>query len=107
RYGDANLDGAVDTIDLNLLAANFGMAAGANWTQADFNYDGATDTTDFNLLVVNFAGGLPADVPGGAVSAVVPEPTPVGFVAIGASLLTFRRSPRIRRRPVLGEQSGR
>ena len=32
--GDANLDGAVDTVDFNALAANFGQS-GRNWSEAD------------------------------------------------------------------------
>ena len=51
--GDANLDHAVDTIDFNLLASNFGGAAG--WSGGNFNYDNVVDTIDFNLLAANFS----------------------------------------------------
>src|SRR5205814_886935 len=50
--GDANLDGAVDTVDFNNLASNFSQS-GKNWTEGDFNYDGSVDTVDFNLLASN------------------------------------------------------
>jgi hypothetical protein len=51
--GDANLDGRVDTLDFNALAANFG-GTGRNWWQADFNFDGTVDTLDFNFLAAGF-----------------------------------------------------
>ena len=53
-YGDANLDGAVDTVDFNFLAVNFG-GSGKRWTQGDFNFDTTTDTVDFNLLAACFS----------------------------------------------------
>src|SRR5262249_31262754 len=37
-YGDANLDGSVDTVDFNALASNFSQS-GKRWVQGDFNYD--------------------------------------------------------------------
>src|SRR5262249_51229301 len=37
-YGDANLDGSVDTVDFNLLAASFSQT-GKFWFNGDFNYD--------------------------------------------------------------------
>src|SRR5262249_24014495 len=46
--GDANLDGTVDTIDFNLLAASFGQS-GKSWYNGDFSYNGTVDTVDFNL----------------------------------------------------------
>ena len=48
--GDANLDGAVNGLDFNALAMNFGNSIGKNWIKADFNYDGRTNTLDFNML---------------------------------------------------------
>src|SRR5207244_9651041 len=56
--GDANLSGTVDTIDFNLLAANF-SGSGKRWTQGDFNYDTFVDTVDFNLLASNFSFTVP------------------------------------------------
>ena len=57
NYGDANLDRTVDTIDFNLLAANFGQSD-VVWGAGNFNYDGGVDTVDFNLLASNFAKTL-------------------------------------------------
>src|SRR5438132_1237474 len=44
--GDANLDGGVDTVDFNLLAANF-SGSSKGWTRGDFNFDTVADTVDF------------------------------------------------------------
>src|SRR5204863_4408706 len=92
RYGDANLDGTVNTTDFNLLASNFGATNLKHWFQGDFNYDGAVNTTDFNLLAGNFG----QSVPDGAVAlgAIVPEPG-MTSVVVGAVLLGLRR--RVRR----------
>jgi hypothetical protein len=59
RYGDANLDRSVDTVDFNLLAASFSQS-GKRWSQGDFNYDGSVDTVDFNLLASSFGQAAPA-----------------------------------------------
>jgi hypothetical protein len=77
---DANLDGTVDTLDFNSLAANFG---GTNriWSQADFNYDGVVDTLDFNALAANFGFTVPADQGG----ALVPEPDCIAVLALALS----------------------
>jgi hypothetical protein len=53
RYGDANLDGAVNLQDFNRLAGSFG-SGGTVWSQGNFNYDGLTSLSDFNLLAGNF-----------------------------------------------------
>jgi hypothetical protein len=98
--GDANLDGVVDTLDFNSLAANFGGTSKL-WNQADFNYDGVVDTLDFNNLAANFGQSLPAAGDGPTTSslaaALVPEPG--GLMLAGASLVTttgVRRRRRIR-----------
>jgi hypothetical protein len=101
RYGDANLDGAVNLADFNRLAANFG-AAGKLWTDGDFNYDGSVNLSDFNLLAGNFglgAGGSEVTPQDWAnLSAAVPEPTAMilPFAAI-AALARRRRARRAAR----------
>src|SRR5262249_36768306 len=55
--GDANRDRTVDTIDFNILAANFSQS-GKSFGQSDFNYDGTVDSVDFNLLASNFSKAL-------------------------------------------------
>jgi len=57
--GDADRSKTVDTIDFNLLAANFSQS-GQNFSQGDFSYDGTVDTIDFNLLAANFSKALAA-----------------------------------------------
>jgi hypothetical protein len=94
--GDANLDGTVDTVDFNLLAANFSQS-GKNWTDADFNFDGAVDSVDFNLLASNFsltiaaASSRPSALGSGELSRTVPEPGAIPFTLFLSLSLTRRR----------------
>src|SRR5205823_749045 len=53
-YGDANLSGNVDTIDFNILTANFSKTPRI-WSDADFDYSQTVDTIDFNQLAGNFS----------------------------------------------------
>jgi hypothetical protein len=50
--GDANLDGSVNTIDLQRLLLNFNSPG--SWSEGDFNYDGVVNTTDLQTLLFNF-----------------------------------------------------
>jgi hypothetical protein len=86
---DANLDGTVDTLDFNSLAANFG-GTGKVWSQADFNFDGKVDTLDFNALATNFGQSLPIQV-GGSTVATVPEPAMIAMTATLGGLCVVRR----------------
>src|SRR5205085_10925941 len=86
--GDADLNGTVDTIDFNLLAANFSQS-GKVWTDGDFDYSGTVDTIDFNLLASNFSLALAG--PGAGVGTLVPEPTAIGITLIAGSGLLRRR----------------
>ena len=54
--GDANLDGAVNTIDFNMLASHFNGTTGL-WSDGDFNFDGTSNALDFNALAINFGTG--------------------------------------------------
>jgi hypothetical protein len=56
---DANRDHGVDTVDFNILAANFSQT-GRTFSQGNFDYDsaGSVDTIDFNLLAANFGKAL-------------------------------------------------
>ena len=99
RYGDANLDGAVNLQDFNRLATNFG-ATGAIWDDGDFNYDGNVNLADFNLLASNF--GLSAAGPHvtpqdwAALGAAVPEPMALGAAGIFCLLARRSRLSRLR-----------
>jgi hypothetical protein len=100
--GDANLDDTVNLLDFNLLAQNFGVGAGATWTQGDFTGDGAVTLLDFNALAANF--GLSAGADGAVnardweqLAAAIPEPTGSSLVLLGALLTSRRKLAHLRR----------
>src|SRR5690606_30646609 len=83
EFGDLNLDGRVDLIDLDLLAANFG-SSGKTWSSADMTGDDQVDLFDFFHLARNWgfgvSGGLEAthvtlDGQTFLVTSSTPEPT--------------------------------
>jgi hypothetical protein len=90
--GDSNFDNKVNTLDFNVLAANFGGSS-KRWTQGDFNYSGTTDSIDFGLMVANFGASLPASTP--SLGSVVPEPSTIAILAFAA--LSGVRSRRLQR----------
>jgi hypothetical protein len=100
--GDADVNGVVNLDDFNILAANFGTAAGATWIQADFNDDGRVNLDDFNALAGNFgqSSAGPGMTPGdwARLGAAVPEPS-LGALAFVMALPLLRRCRRFRRRP--------
>ncbi len=53
-YGDANLDGTVDAIDLNRLGLNWQSQACGGWQDGDFNGDEIVDATDLNRIGVHW-----------------------------------------------------
>jgi hypothetical protein len=86
-YGDADLNGSVDSLDFNVFVQGYGDAG--VWINGDFNYDGRVNTLDFNSLSGNFGSTMqPAGL-----GAVVPEPAAVSLVA-AASCIAGRRSSR-------------
>ena len=97
--GDANLDGVVNTIDFNMLAADFNSRSGS-WTGGDFNYDGVVNAEDFDAIARNYGQVLPT--PAGSwerstsASFVEPclEPTSVAVVFSACSLFSRRRKRR-------------
>jgi hypothetical protein len=84
--GDANLDGTVDTVDFNLLAASFSQS-GKRWFNGDFDYSGTVDTVDFNLLASNFSFSVPAS----SLGALVPEPASLSLLGLAAASLLHRK----------------
>lgn len=48
--GDANLDGNVDALDLNVLGVNWQRADGTGWSTGDFNGDGVVEEVDLNQI---------------------------------------------------------
>jgi len=109
--GDANLDGAVDFLDLARLAQNYNVTVSANtdswWSSGDFDYDGIVNFNDLARLAQNYNTALaPADIPGASTAfetdlarafASVPEP---GALALPAAMgvITMSLRPRRRRR---------
>ncbi|HEX4054084.1 MAG TPA: autotransporter-associated beta strand repeat-containing protein [Tepidisphaeraceae bacterium] len=109
-YGDANLDGSVNSIDFGDMAANFGKS-GKVWDQGDFNYDGTVNSIDFGLLAGNFGksvgsnadvittsdwAALDAFAAANGLMADVPEPATTSLVAVGLIGVLARRRRRAR-----------
>ncbi len=69
--GDSDLDGSVDSTDLNNLALNWQQGA-AEWSGGDFTADGFVDSADLNALALNWRQSAPM---ASALSAPVPEPS--------------------------------
>ena len=59
-WGDGDLDGDVDTIDLTKAIINFTGAAGVGktWSSGDTDGDGDVDTLDLTKAIINFTGAL-------------------------------------------------
>ena len=72
---DANRDRAVNLIDFNRLASNFGQSP-RDFSQADFNYDGVVNLQDFNLLAGRFGTVLAAPAAPAARAAARMSPPP-------------------------------
>ena len=81
--GDFNLDGVVNSQDLDIWKANVGTSA-ATWQMGDANHDGVVNGLDLDLLRANvglpqLAGGSLGDVS----AAEVPEPGTLALLAAG------------------------
>jgi hypothetical protein len=56
-YGDATLDGQVESSDYSVIDFFNGMSSGAVWAFGDFNFDGKVDPDDYSLIdILNGAG---------------------------------------------------
>ncbi|MEO0587141.1 MAG: hypothetical protein AAF078_05825 [Planctomycetota bacterium] len=55
QYGDANLDGRVDTADLAAFAGFFGT--GTSWLNGNFDGEGTVGTPDIAILAGDFGFG--------------------------------------------------
>jgi len=105
--GDANLDGTVNAMDFNIVAANLNQSV-TGWDQGDFGYSGIVNSADLFDLAANFnqnvSGGASASdaavldafaVANGLslpTSANVPDPATGSLLLIApVGLLTRRR----------------
>ena len=104
-YGDANLDGMVNSADLTLLSQHW-KAAG-DWATGDFNYDGVVNSADLTRLSQNWKAAIAGMSFGDALAAAglagtpVPEPGTLALfmsaaLAAGAGV-PIRRLRRRRR----------
>ncbi|WP_428936808.1 family 10 glycosylhydrolase [Fontivita pretiosa] len=98
--GDANLDGVVNALDLDVLTASW-QQADALWTGGDFSYDGVVNIRDLYLLALNWqAGGLAGaleQIAARGLPTNLPEPTGVGWVMLGSVAMRRVRPGRSRR----------
>ena len=58
RFGDTNLDGRVDEVDLNAVGVHWQeMSDELSWSDGDFNCDGVIDDVDLNEIGRNWMRG--------------------------------------------------
>jgi autotransporter-associated beta strand protein len=102
--GDADLSGAVNAADFARFRAGFANEMPDAWTFGDFNYSGVVDAADWNLFMFGFhnqpGSSLTTDfasqmitfaVDNGLDFTLVPEPTNLALLALGAGALMRRR----------------
>jgi hypothetical protein len=90
--GDSNMDGTVDSADLNNLALSWQAADVFIWTGGNFSANASlgVNSVDLNALALNWQQSLASAV-------AVPEPSALGMLLLATVLgSTIRR----RRRPV-------
>ena len=80
--GDANLDGSVDSADLNRLALSWRQEI-ALWSAGDFTADGVVNSGDLNELALNWQTSIPVGI---SASAPVPEPSAWLLTVVGLAL---------------------
>jgi autotransporter-associated beta strand protein len=84
--GDANLDGNVDSADLTIFQASYGISAGATWNDADFDYDGDVDGRDF----LTWQRGFTDAVESVQTVRAVPEPASAMLMLCGLIVIAKR-----------------
>ncbi len=85
--GDSNLDGSVNSADLNNLGLNWQQNVAALWSGGDFTADGLVNSADLNALGLNWQATIAIAA---SVNAPVPEPSAM-VMTIFALALIWRR----------------
>jgi len=80
EYGDFNLDGKIDTVDLTILGTYFGV--GTSWSQGNANCDTTVDTVDLTILGTYF---------GFVASSPIPEPVTISLLGFGGLAMLRRK----------------
>ena len=62
-FGDTNLDGQVNVVDLNSLALSWRTHGATSWSQGDFNGDGNVNASELNDLALNWRSGVGEPLP--------------------------------------------
>ncbi len=88
NYGDANLDGKIDILDLDLLGQGY-RGQGTGWLFGDFDGSGgATGINDLTILGQTYGQPIPLSALG------VPEPGSCVLAGLGIALLGIKRKRR-------------
>jgi hypothetical protein len=82
-YGDANLDGQVNSADLQILLANLNRPG--SWDQGDFNYDGQVNSADLQALLFTLNTSLGNQATPMAIAATPAVTTPQSAGGSGSS----------------------
>jgi len=99
-WGDANLDGVIDSNDYDLIDNTFALydpanpappAGGWRWAVGDFTYDGVVDSNDYDRIDNAFVlqTGALGRLHGGPVA--TPEPATLALLAAGLGALVVRK----------------
>ena len=100
-WGDANLDGVVDSNDYDMIDTNWTLwtqegkvpVGGFRWAVGDFTYDGVIDSNDYDKIdnAWLFSGGAGL---GGGAPVPTPEPATLMLFVAGVAALATRRGRR-------------
>ena len=89
--GDANNDGEVSLLDLDILGQNYNRAG--EWADGDFNGDGQVSLIDLDILGANYRNGTAPLSRSAALTYIgqsVPEPGSLVLMGLGALMLVSR-----------------
>ena len=93
-YGDANLDGTVNSADYTLIDNGF-LTGATGWQNGDFNYDGVINGSDYTLIDNAFnrhGGSLAVTTSSQIVTIPVPEPAAGALLMVVGGCWRRRRS---------------